>query len=132
LRNLSRGRILANLSLVGFHHLSDDHLTGYAQPVMLGPAPSVGAVRLIASMLNGTRPLHPAIFAGVVAALLVVAALASLVRHGRPRESILCRHCELNSKDIGNSRNASIGTNSPNDHREQCTCFYNRQIGQMA
>jgi predicted permease len=47
--------------------------------LVLGLAASVGAVRLIASMLYGTRPFDPAIFAGVAVALLVVAALACLV-----------------------------------------------------
>ena len=45
----------------------------------LGLAGSIGAVRLIQSMLYGTRPLDPAIFAAVAATLLVVAALACLV-----------------------------------------------------
>jgi predicted permease len=45
----------------------------------LGLATSVGAVRLIQSMLYGTRPLDPAIFAVVAASLLVVTALACLV-----------------------------------------------------
>jgi predicted permease len=45
----------------------------------LGLAASVGAVRLIQSMLYGTRPLDPAIFAAVAASLLVVAALACLI-----------------------------------------------------
>jgi putative ABC transport system permease protein len=47
--------------------------------VVLGLAASAGAVRLIESMLYGTRPLDPAIFAAVAATLLVVAALACLV-----------------------------------------------------
>jgi putative ABC transport system permease protein len=47
--------------------------------LVLGLAASVGVVRLIASMLYGTRPLDPAIFAGVAVALLVVSALACLV-----------------------------------------------------
>jgi predicted permease len=47
--------------------------------LLLGLAVSVGAVRLIQSMLYGTRPLDPAIFAAVAATLLVVAALACLV-----------------------------------------------------
>jgi predicted permease len=47
--------------------------------LVLGFAASVGAVRLIKSMLYGTRPLDPAIFAAVAATLLVVAALACLV-----------------------------------------------------
>jgi predicted permease len=42
----------------------------------LGLGASVGAVRLIRSMLYGTRPLDPAIFAAVAATLLFVAALA--------------------------------------------------------
>jgi len=45
----------------------------------LGLAVSIGAVRLIQSMLYGTRPLDPAIFAAVAATLLVVAVLACLV-----------------------------------------------------
>jgi predicted permease len=45
----------------------------------LGLAASVAAVRLIQSMLYGTRPLDPAIFAAVAATLLTVAALACLV-----------------------------------------------------
>jgi len=47
--------------------------------LVLGLAVSTGAVRLIQSMLYGTRPLDPAIFAAVAATLLVVAALACLV-----------------------------------------------------
>ena len=47
--------------------------------LVLGLAASAGAVRLIQSMLYGTRPLDPAIFAAVAATLLVVAALACLV-----------------------------------------------------
>jgi ABC-type antimicrobial peptide transport system permease subunit len=43
------------------------------------PCSSAAAVRLIQSMLYGTRPLDPAIFAAVAATLLVVAALACLV-----------------------------------------------------
>jgi predicted permease len=45
----------------------------------LGLAGSIGAVRLIQSMLYGTRPFDPAVFAAVAATLLVVAALACLV-----------------------------------------------------
>lgn len=45
----------------------------------LGLAASMGAVRLIQSMLYGTQPLDPAIFAAVAAILLAVAALACLV-----------------------------------------------------
>jgi predicted permease len=47
--------------------------------LVLGLAASAGAVRLIQSMLYGTRPLDPAIFAAVAATLLVVAAMACLV-----------------------------------------------------
>ena len=47
--------------------------------LVLGLAASAGAVRLIQSMLYGTRPLDPAIFAAVAATLLVVAALACLI-----------------------------------------------------
>jgi putative ABC transport system permease protein len=47
--------------------------------LVLGLAASAGAVRLIQSMLYGTRPLDPAIFAAVAAILMVVAALACLV-----------------------------------------------------
>ena len=47
--------------------------------LVLGLATSTGAVRLIQSMLYGTRPLDPAIFAAVAATLLVVAVFACLV-----------------------------------------------------
>jgi predicted permease len=47
--------------------------------LVLGLAASAGAARLIQSMLYGTRPLDPTIFAAVAATLLVVAALACLV-----------------------------------------------------
>jgi len=47
--------------------------------LVLGLAASAGTVRLIQSMLYGTRPLDPAIFATVAATLLVVAALACLI-----------------------------------------------------
>ena len=47
--------------------------------LLLGLAASAAAVRLIESMLYGTRPLDPAIFAAVAATLLVVAALACLI-----------------------------------------------------
>ena len=40
---------------------------------------SVGVARLIRSMLYGTRPLDPAVFAAVAATLLLVAALACMV-----------------------------------------------------
>ena len=42
-------------------------------------AASVGAARLIRSMLYGTRPLDPAVFAAVAVALLLVAGLACMV-----------------------------------------------------
>jgi predicted permease len=45
----------------------------------LGLAASAGAVFLIQSMLYGTQPLDPAIFAAVAATLLLTAALACLV-----------------------------------------------------
>ena len=44
-----------------------------------GLAASAAAVRLIRSMLYETQPLDPAVFAGVAATLLLVAALACLV-----------------------------------------------------
>jgi len=47
--------------------------------LVLGLVVSAGAVRLIQSMLYGTRPLDPAIFASVAAMLLAVAAVACLV-----------------------------------------------------
>jgi len=47
--------------------------------LVLGLAASAGAVRLIESMLYGTRPLDPAIFAVVAGTLLVVAALACAI-----------------------------------------------------
>jgi predicted permease len=47
--------------------------------LVLGLAVSVGAVRLIQSMLYGTRPLDPEIFAAVAATLLVVSVIACLV-----------------------------------------------------
>ncbi|MBV8115480.1 MAG: ABC transporter permease [Silvibacterium sp.] len=47
--------------------------------LVLGLATSAGAVRLIESMLYGTKPLDPAIFAAVAATLLVVAAMACMV-----------------------------------------------------
>jgi ABC-type antimicrobial peptide transport system permease subunit len=45
----------------------------------LGLAASAATVRLIQSMLYGTRPLDPSVFAGVAATLLLVAALACFV-----------------------------------------------------
>lgn len=45
----------------------------------LGLTASIGAVRFIQSVLYGTRPLDPAIFASVAATLLSVAALACLI-----------------------------------------------------
>ena len=47
--------------------------------LLLGLAASAGAVRLFQSMLYGTHPLDPAIFAAVAATLLLVAVLACLV-----------------------------------------------------
>jgi predicted permease len=47
--------------------------------LLLGLVVSAGAVRLIQSMLYGTKPLDPETFAVVAATLLVVAALACLV-----------------------------------------------------
>jgi ABC-type antimicrobial peptide transport system permease subunit len=44
-----------------------------------GLTASVGAARLIRSMLYGTQPLDPVVFAAVAAMLLLVAALACLV-----------------------------------------------------
>jgi putative ABC transport system permease protein len=40
---------------------------------------SVGVARLIRSMLYGTQPLDPGVFAAVAATLLLVAALACMV-----------------------------------------------------
>jgi predicted permease len=57
----------------------DDGLRPALYGLVLGLAVSAGAVRLIQSMLYGTRPLDPAIFAGVAVTLLVVAALACIV-----------------------------------------------------
>jgi putative ABC transport system permease protein len=47
--------------------------------LVLGLAASVGAARLIRSMLFGTQPLDPAVFAVVAATLLLVAAIACMV-----------------------------------------------------
>jgi putative ABC transport system permease protein len=47
--------------------------------LMLGLAASAGATRLLRSMLYGTQPLDPAIFAAATAALIAVAALACLI-----------------------------------------------------
>jgi len=47
--------------------------------LILGLAASAGAVRLIASMLYGTRALDPAIYVAVAATLLAVAAVACVV-----------------------------------------------------
>ena len=47
--------------------------------LVLGLFASIGAVRLIQSMLYGTRPLDPGIFAAVAATLMSIAALACLV-----------------------------------------------------
>jgi ABC-type antimicrobial peptide transport system permease subunit len=47
--------------------------------LVLGLAASTGAARLVQSMLYGTQPLGPGIFAAVVATLLMVAVFACLV-----------------------------------------------------
>jgi putative ABC transport system permease protein len=47
--------------------------------LVLGLAASAGAARLIQSMLYGTQPLDPEVFAAVAATLLAVAALACLI-----------------------------------------------------
>jgi putative ABC transport system permease protein len=47
--------------------------------LVLGLAASIGAARLIQSMLYATQPLDPAVFAAVSAMLLLVAALACFV-----------------------------------------------------
>ena len=47
--------------------------------LVIGLAVSAAAVRLIQSMLYGTRPLDPAIFAAVTATLLAMAVLACLI-----------------------------------------------------
>jgi ABC-type antimicrobial peptide transport system permease subunit len=47
--------------------------------LLLGLAISVGAVRLIQSMLYRTRPLDPMTFAAVAATLMAVAALSCLL-----------------------------------------------------
>jgi ABC-type antimicrobial peptide transport system permease subunit len=47
--------------------------------LILGLGASAGATRLIRSMLYGTGPLDPAIFAAVATTLLAVAALACLI-----------------------------------------------------
>jgi ABC-type antimicrobial peptide transport system permease subunit len=44
--------------------------------LLLGLAASAGSVKLIESMLYGTRPFDPAVFSAVSAMLFVVAALA--------------------------------------------------------
>jgi predicted permease len=47
--------------------------------LVFGLAASVGAARLIRTMLYGTQPLDPAVFGAVAATLLLVAALACMV-----------------------------------------------------
>ncbi|MGO9316517.1 MAG: ADOP family duplicated permease [Terracidiphilus sp.] len=47
--------------------------------LLFGLAASVGAARLMRSMLYGTQPLDPVVFAAVTAMLLLVAALACMV-----------------------------------------------------
>jgi len=57
----------------------DDGMRPALYGLVFGLASSVGAVRLIQSMLYGTRPLDAGIYAAVAATLLVVATLACLV-----------------------------------------------------
>lgn len=57
----------------------DDGLRPALYGLTLGLAASFGTVRLIQSMLYGTKPLDPAIFAAVAAVLLSVAVLACLI-----------------------------------------------------
>ncbi len=57
----------------------DDGMRPALYGLVFGLASSAGAVRLIQSMLYGTRPLDAGIFAAVAATLLVVATLACLV-----------------------------------------------------
>ena len=47
--------------------------------LVLGLSASAGVVRLIRSMLYDTRPLDPAVFAAVAAALLLVAGMACVL-----------------------------------------------------
>ena len=47
--------------------------------LMLGLAASIGLTHLIGSMLYETKPLDPAVFIAVAAALLVIAALACMI-----------------------------------------------------
>ena len=61
------------------HLVLGDGLRPALYGLTLGLAASIGAVRLIESMLYGTQPLDPAIFAAVAATLLAVAVLACLV-----------------------------------------------------
>jgi putative ABC transport system permease protein len=61
------------------HLLLGDGLRPALYGLVLGLLVSAGAVRLIQSMLYGTRPLDPTIFAAVAALLLAVAALSCLV-----------------------------------------------------
>ena len=49
------------------------------KPALFGLVASVGAARLIRSMLCGTEPLDPAVFGAVAATLLLVAVLACMV-----------------------------------------------------
>lgn len=57
----------------------DDGLRPALYGLVFGLVASVGAVRLIQSLLYGTRPLDPRIFATAAATLVAVAALACLV-----------------------------------------------------
>ena len=47
--------------------------------LLLGLAASAGSVKLIESMLYGTRPFEPTVFVAVIATLLTVAALACAI-----------------------------------------------------
>ena len=60
------------------HQMLSDGLRPAFYGLVLGLAASVGAVRLIQSMLYGTGPLDAAIFVTVAAMLLAAAALACL------------------------------------------------------
>src|SRR5437879_985711 len=61
------------------HLMLGDGLRPALYGLALGLAASVGTVRLIQSMLYGTGPLDPAVFACVAASLLLVACIACLV-----------------------------------------------------
>jgi predicted permease len=57
----------------------DDGIRPAFVGLVIGLLAGAGTVRLIQSMLYGTRPLDPAVFAGVAAVMLAVAALACMV-----------------------------------------------------